>query len=114
MFTLWFVSSGARQPEVTQSPIYQKAWFLTMVALVAYVVLISALAMLFISYYKGKGKKYEGNTARNKCSVIKRYEQHTCGEKTKYCNVTYANVMYCNVTYDDVTYDNVTCGNLTY
>lgn len=50
---------GARQPEVTQSPIYQKAWFLTMVALVAYVVLISALAMLFISYYKGKGKKYE-------------------------------------------------------
>ncbi|PFX18218.1 Neuroglian [Stylophora pistillata] len=50
---------GASQPEVTKTLIYQKAWFLTILVLVAFVVLISALAMFFISYYKGRGKKYE-------------------------------------------------------
>ena len=70
MFKYDFVSSGARQPEVKKTHIYQKAWFLIMLALIAYLVLISALALLFISYYKGKGKKYEGNEAGNKCSVM--------------------------------------------
>ncbi|CAH3112342.1 unnamed protein product [Pocillopora meandrina] len=50
---------GERQKEVKKTHIYQKAWFLIMLALIACVVLISALALLFISYYKGKGKKYE-------------------------------------------------------
>lgn len=70
MFKYGFVSSGERQQEVKKTHIYQKAWFLIMLALIACVVLISALALLFISYYKGKGKKYEGNEAGNKCSVM--------------------------------------------
>ena len=70
MFKYGFVSSGARQPEVKKTHFYQKAWFLIMLALIAYLVLISALALLFMSYYKGKGKKYEGNEAGNKCSVM--------------------------------------------
>ena len=70
MFKYGFVSSGARQPEVKKTHIYQKAWFLIMLAIIAYLVLISALALLFISYYKGKGKKYEGNEAGNKCSLM--------------------------------------------
>lgn len=76
---------GARQPEVKKTHIYQKAWFLIMLALIAYLVLISALALLFISYYKGKGKKYEVRKRERKrgyTDVAKKLEENVEDEET--------------------------------